>query len=130
MSSNDPPFSNLRLAVPGSGLFGRLITIAAGALLLVVALMFSLLVLAVLLAVGLLVFAYLKWRTRHLRRHPDEPLHEQTQSSQPQPASGGRVIDGEVIKDAEYEARSSARDRPTVNLPTSCNHQLRPTVDP
>lgn len=130
MSSNDPPFSRLRLAVPGSGLFGRLITIAAGALLLVAALMFSLLVLAVLLAVGLLVLAYLKWKTRHLRRHSDESLREQTQSSQPKPASGGRVIDGEVIGDAEYEARSSTRHPPTANLPTRCNHPPRPTVDP
>ncbi|HMW55531.1 MAG: hypothetical protein J5X22_08540 [Candidatus Accumulibacter sp.] len=130
MSSNDPPFSSLRLAVPGSGFFGRLITIAVGALLLVAALMFSLLVLAVLLAVGLLVLACLKWKTRYLRGHSDEPLRNQTQSSQPQPAPGGRVIDGEIIGDAEYETRSSTRHRPTANLPASSNHQPRPAVDP
>ena len=130
MSSNPQPFSSLRLAAPASGFFGRLITIAAGALLLVAALMFSLLALTVLLSAGLLVFAYLKWKTRHLRRHLDEHLREQAQPSQPQLAPSGCVIDGEIIGDAEYEARTSTGNSPTSFLPEPCNRGPRPRVAP
>ncbi|MEF8769670.1 MAG: hypothetical protein ABTS16_14680 [Candidatus Accumulibacter phosphatis] len=125
MSSNPQPFSSLRLTAPASGFFGRLITIAAGTLLLVAALMFSLLALTVLLTAGLLVFAYLKWKTRHLRRHLDEQPREQAQ-----PAPSGCVIDGEIIGDAEYEARTSTGNSPTSVLRAPDNRRSRPRVEP
>lgn len=69
------------------GLLGRLLTIAAGAVLMVAAFMFSLLVFAVALAGGLLVGGYLWWKTRELRRQMREQPPE------------GRVIEGEAIRD-------------------------------
>lgn len=69
------------------GLLGRLLTIAAGAVLMVAAFMFSLLVFAVALAGGLLVGGYLWWKTRELRKQMREPPPD------------GRVIEGEAIRD-------------------------------
>ena len=48
MRSRNPNFSGIRLAAPGSGLFGKLLSIAAGTLLLVAALLFSLFAVSVL----------------------------------------------------------------------------------
>ncbi|EXI82295.1 MAG: hypothetical protein AW10_00743 [Candidatus Accumulibacter appositus] len=100
------------LAGPPTSVFGKLLTIAAGVLILVVAFMFSILALGVVLVVGVLIFAYLKWKTRHL---PQElrNLHQRMQEQagrqggyQPPPESG-RVIEGEVISDAEYQASTA-----------------------
>ena len=56
----------------------QLLTIAAGVVVLVVAFMFSLLALGVVLVVGVLIFAYLKWKTRNLPRDLRD-LHERMQ---------------------------------------------------
>jgi len=71
------------------GLPGRILTVAAGAVLLVFALMFSLLLFAVVAAGAVLVWGYLWWKSRALRRQMRE-----------QPA-GGRVFEGEVIREPE-----------------------------
>lgn len=76
-----------------SGLLGKVLTFALAAVLLVVAFMFSLMVFAILVTVGLLVWGYLWWKTRELRRQMRE---------QPQ---GGRVIEGEAIRDDESHDR-------------------------
>ena len=65
----------------------KVLTFASGAVLLVVAFMFSLLVFAILVTVGLLVWSYLWWKTRELRRQIRER------------PPGGRVIEGETIHD-------------------------------
>ena len=57
------------------------------ALLLVAAFTFSLVLFAVLVVVGLLVWTYLWWKTRALRKQMRER------------PPGGRVIEGEVIRD-------------------------------
>lgn len=77
-------------AAPGpgvTGLVGKVLTIATGAALVVVGLMFSLLVLAMAAAGAMLVGVYLWWRTRELRRRAREN------------PPGGRVIEGEVTRD-------------------------------
>jgi hypothetical protein len=119
MRSKNPSFSGIRLAVPGSGLFGKLLTIAAGTLLLVAALLFSLFAVGVLIVGGLLLFAYLQWKTRHLRRHLDEHLRAQMQRSpaEAEPAAGGHVIEGEVIGEAAYEAPPADSSPPAGDLP-------------
>ncbi|EXI72583.1 MAG TPA: hypothetical protein PK440_09915 [Candidatus Accumulibacter phosphatis] len=90
------------LTTPGGGLVGRILATLVGALLLLAAFMFSLVALGVLVVGGLLVYAYLRWKTRHLRRH----LAAQMQQAANQRAHGdGVVIDGEVLGDAEYEGR-------------------------
>jgi len=80
------------MATPG--LPGRILTVAVGAVLLVLALMFSLLLFAVVTAGAVLVWFYLWWKTRGLRRQVRE-----------QPP-GGRVFEGEAVR--EPEAGSSA----------------------
>lgn len=81
--------ANFRLHA--TGWVGRVLTFAAGAVLLVAAFMVSLLVFAVVLTVGLLAWGYLWWKTRELRR--------QMRERQP----GGRIIEGNVIRDVERD---------------------------
>ena len=123
-NSEQSGFAGTRLATPPGGILGKLLTIAAGAMLLVVAFMFSLLALTVVVIGGLLVFAYLKWKTRHLRQHLNEQMQQQTNRQRQQP--DGFIIDGEVIGDAEYDAqpRTAASGQPASDLPA------RPTEPP
>ncbi len=116
-NSEQSGFAGTRSTAPPSGVLGKLLAIAAGAVLLVVAFMFSLLALTVVVVGGLLVFAYLKWKTRHLRRHLNEQM--QQQASRQRPQAGGLIIEGEVIGDAEYDAktRDAASAQPANDLP-------------
>lgn len=69
-------------------LLGKVLAYTAGAVILVAAFVFSLVLVAVVAAAGLLLVGYLWWKTRRLRRH----LRENP--------PGGHVIEGEVIRDA------------------------------
>lgn len=82
---------------------GRLLTILAGGVIVVVGLMFSLAAVAIALVAGLLLFLYLKWRTRHLRQRLREQYEQHAQHSpEAERSTAGRVIEGEVLA-AEYE---------------------------
>lgn len=81
--------SDARLSASASSLPPTVLTFVSVAVLLVAAFMFSLLVFAILASVGVLVWGYLWWKTRELRRQMRE-----------QPP-GGRVIEGEAIRDDE-----------------------------
>jgi Flp pilus assembly protein TadB len=81
--------SDARFSANASGLLGKVLTFASAVVLLVVAFMFSLLVFALLVTVGLLVWGYLWWKTRELRRQMRER------------PPGGHVIEGEAIRDDE-----------------------------
>ena len=85
--------SDARFSTNAPGLPVKVLTFASAAVLLVVAFMFSLLVFAILATVGVLVWGYLWWKTRELRRQMRE-----------QPP-GGRVIEGEAIRDDESHDR-------------------------
>jgi len=92
------------------GLLGRVVGIAAGAVLLIAALMFSVVIFAFALAAGLLAWGYLWWKTREVRRRMREQMEAQRmgQGSQPHgntPPQGGRIIEGEVIRDEENGER-------------------------
>jgi hypothetical protein len=76
-----------------NALSSNVVTFASAAVLLVAAFMFSLLVFAILATGGLLAWGYLWWKTRELRRE----LREQP--------PGGRVIEGEAIRDDESHDR-------------------------
>jgi Flp pilus assembly protein TadB len=76
-----------------TGFLAKVATTAVGAVVLVAAFVFSLLVVAVVAAVGSLLVGYLWWKTRGLRRRFRE-----------QPP-GGRVIEGEAIRDVEPRDR-------------------------
>ncbi|WP_291994747.1 hypothetical protein [Candidatus Accumulibacter sp. ACC003] len=124
--SNDEQSGSRRgqLAAPPGGVFGKLLTIVAGVAILVVAFMFSLVALGVVLIVGVLFFAYLKWKTRHMSgdlRDLAEQMQQQAArqgSRQDARQPGGRVIEGEVISadnDEADPASSAGSQRPNRN---------------
>jgi hypothetical protein len=121
-------FSSARTMALPSGWFGKLMAIMASAMLVVVGLMFSVLALAVLLVGGTLLFVYLKWKTRHLRRVLDAQMQP---ARAPEQQSSGRVIEGEIIGDAEYDANSHAPARnPLLNeVPASREQQPESATD-
>jgi O-antigen/teichoic acid export membrane protein len=80
--------SGERFRVHAPDWVGRLLALAASGVVLVVAVAFSLMLFAVALATLLLVWGYVWWKTRELRKRIRER------------PSGGRVIEGEVIRDA------------------------------
>lgn len=73
------------------GLFGKILTLVVGGAFLVLAFMFSLVVLAVVAVGGLLLGGWLWWKTRAVRK----VMREQRR----QPASEGYIIEGEVIRE-------------------------------
>ena len=93
-------------------LVGKLLTLVLGAAFLVLAFMFSLLALAVVAVGGLMLWAWLWWKTRAVRkqlreqgqaaanRRPDDVFHE-----------GGYIIEGEVIRDNDETPDSPRRLR-------------------
>ncbi len=101
----------------GPGWLGKALSFVAGAVLLVLVFTLSLLLFAGLVAGGALVWGYLWWRTRELRRElqrqmgeqrgeqRDEQREDEQRDEQP---LGGRVIEGEVIRDHGFE---KAEDR-------------------
>ena len=81
--------SDARFSSNASGFLSKVLTFALAAVLLVVAFTFSLLVFAILVTGVLLVWGYLWWKTRELRRQMRER------------PPGGRVIEGEAIREDE-----------------------------
>ena len=71
-----------------------MLALLAGAILLVLGFMFSLVVIAVIAVLGLSIWGYVWWKTRKIRR----TVHEQ--------ASDGQIIDGEAIVVDEYIAET------------------------
>ncbi len=111
------------------GTLEKVLTGAAGALLLVAAFMFSLMILAVAVVVGLMVWGYFWWKTRKLR----EALREQARYGegfqeggfhrQPQgPERGARSGDGQVIEGEAVVVDEAAEQRQSPSPP----HQPRP----
>ncbi len=103
----DHRFDELKQRLEGRGdnasglqrLFARVLGFATAAALLVVTLMFSALLFAAALTVGLLIWGRVWWKTRALRRQ----MRAQSQAFAARPrtpdaAPGGRVIEGEVIR--------------------------------
>lgn len=95
---------------PGLGLFGKVLAAAGGVVLLVAALAFSLALFTAAVAGGLVLWGYLWWKTRKLRKH----LREHP--------PGGHVIEGELIRDAEAGPEAGAR-RPARRSGGSGNPQ-------
>ena len=95
-----------RLGLSGNtgapGIFTKILTIAVGAVLLVVALMFSALLFATALTVGLLIWGRLWWKTRELRkRMREQAAAGYSPFGQAPSTSNGRVIEGVVIRDSQ-----------------------------
>ena len=103
MPTNDEKFrltgKGARIRAPASGLIGKILTTLASAAVLVAAFTLSLLIFAAVAALALLVGGYLWWKTRALRR----PMRERP--------SGGRIIDGEVVRDTAAPNRAQTPSR-------------------
>lgn len=85
------------------GLVGKVLGVVAGAALLVLGVMFSVVLLAVLVVAGLAAWAYFWWKTRELRKAMRERPPD------------GHVIDGEAVIVQEHDAAgriTPPRDRP------------------
>ena len=67
-------------------MFRKALALAAGAVALILGLMFSLVLIAVVVMLGLVAWGYLWWKRRQLRRAVGQ-----------RPAAGGQVIDGEAV---------------------------------
>lgn len=90
--------------LPQPGVLEKVLTGVVGALLLVAAFMFSLMILAVAVVVGLMIWGYFWWKTRKIR----QAMREQSMREQPlrERPRDGHVIEGEasiVYETAEQE---------------------------
>ncbi|MDP1654048.1 MAG: hypothetical protein Q8L56_15115 [Rhodocyclaceae bacterium] len=74
-----------------TGLLEKTLTLIAGTLVLVAAFMFSLVILVVAVALGLMFWGYFWWKTRKIRQF----MREQPPREQRPPS--GQVIEGEVV---------------------------------
>lgn len=81
---------------PPTGPLGQIFALVAGVILLVLGFMFSLVLLAVFVAVGLTLGIWFFWKTRHLRKAMREagPMRN--------PPADGDVIEGEAVIVEEY----------------------------
>ena len=82
-------------------LLGKVLTLVLGAAFLVLAFMFSLVALAVVAVGGTLLWGWLWWKTRAIRKQ----MREQGTGFPPQPTEGN-IIDGEVIRDTDAPPQS------------------------
>jgi nicotinamide riboside transporter PnuC len=83
-------------AKPPTGPLGQIFSLVAGLILLVLGFMFSVMLLAVFVAVGLTLGAWFFWKTRHLRKAMREA------AAMRNPPADGDVIEGEAVIVEEY----------------------------
>lgn len=83
-------------ATPPTSLLGQILALITALILLVLGFMFSLVLLAVFVAVGLIVGAWFFWKTRHLRKAMREA------GATGNSPTAGHVIEGEAIVVEEY----------------------------
>lgn len=81
------------------GLLGRIIAAVVTLAAMVVGLMFSLVVFAIALAAGIIVFGWLWWKVRRaMRQAQQDPRFQAYQSAPGARRPGGDIIEGEVIR--------------------------------
>ena len=104
MSTSEEQFRQYQNAFgrPPQTLLGRLLTFTAGAALLVLTLMFSLVAFSIIAVGGAIVGGWLWWKTRDVRKQ----MQEQMQQHASQRPTSGYIIEGEVIREEERPARS------------------------
>lgn len=90
-----------------AGPFGKIVAALVGTVLLVLGLMFSVVIIAVAIAFGLVIWGWIWWKTRALRQQMRDQMEARMAAgegaSAPHtdgegPAPSGRVIEGEVIR--------------------------------
>ncbi|MDX5446201.1 MAG: hypothetical protein LPJ87_09115 [Zoogloeaceae bacterium] len=100
---------NRRLTGKPPGLLVRVITVIAAVALTAIALMFSVVVFAVAIAIGAVVWAWLWWRMRSLRKQMEQDPRFQEMRRRQQGGERGDVIEGVVIREV-HEERDERRD--------------------
>lgn len=94
-----------QIHIQPKGFFGKLFALIAAGGLLVLGLMFSVVIVAVAVVGGLLFWGFMWWKTRELRRRMREQMDNPMQTPFGDvPASGGRIIEGEVIRSEQDSA--------------------------
>lgn len=101
--------------LPGKspGLLARIFAILAAALIAIVSLMFSIVVFAIALAIGAVVWGWLWWKTRELRKQMrQDPLFREAarQAAQGTPGQGD-VIEGVVIREVPDDSEQGRGPR-------------------
>jgi hypothetical protein len=94
-------YQNNRRTGGAGGLVTRILAAVVSIALLVVGLMFSLVIFAVALAVGLVVFGWMWWKFRKaIRQARQDPRFQQyADQMRGVPPPGGDIIEGEVIRE-------------------------------
>ncbi len=87
---------------PPTGPLAQALALVVGAILLVLGFMFSLVLLAVFVAVGLMLGAWFFWKTRHVRKAMREA------GAMRNPPAHGDVIEGEAVIVEEYRVSETA----------------------
>ena len=92
-----PPLQSGRRRGAWPALLTRILTVAAGALVLIGAVAISFVVFVIALAVLIVIGLYVWWKTRHFRRQLAEQLNAQRSDAQRSGTPRGETIEGEVI---------------------------------
>ena len=109
----DALFNNLKQHPPKPvGPLQKIAAIAVAVLVFGLALTFSILFFAVVVAVGGLIWGYLWWKTRNLRKvMQEDQAQAQARGPAPRgPAADGTVIEGEVLREIREEDREARRN--------------------
>jgi len=89
-------------ATPPTGPLGQALALVAAAILLVLGFMFSVVLLAVFVIVGIALGAWFFWKTRHVRKVMREA------GAMRNPPADGDVIEGEAVIVEEYRGSETA----------------------
>jgi hypothetical protein len=92
------------------GPLGKLLALLVGAMLLVLGFMFSVVILAAVVVVGLAAFGWFWWKTRELRK----VLREQAEAQAAQAAYGPAPADGEIIEGEAIVVEEVRRERDSL----------------
>lgn len=93
---------------PRQGIAAQLLTLVGTVLALAVALTFSLVVVAVVAVAGVLIWGYVWWKTRALRRQMRDAMAAQAAGATgtgETPAASGQVIEGEAVRVVDERRR-------------------------
>lgn len=107
----DALFNNLKQNPPKPvGPLQKVAAIAAAVLVFGLALTFSVLFFAVVVAVGGLIWGYVWWKTRNLRKVMQEAQAQARGRAPRGPAADGTVIEGEVLREIRDEGHENPRN--------------------
>ncbi|MEW6514567.1 MAG: hypothetical protein AB1443_11265 [Pseudomonadota bacterium] len=92
------------------GFIGKLVSVIIGAMLLVLGFMFSMVLLAAIVVVGLAIWAWFWWKTRKLRQQIDARMRESAANAHD--STGGDIIEGEAVVVEEEITRVTSNRLP------------------